>query len=259
MLLFRQCKDYPCHDQAEPREFARAIDEGRHLEKWECDTRKYWKVVTRGNLPLRDDEEFDCPLWLNKQKELEELQRLQVKEEKKTFDNFDASVFKDPSIVDEIRRFHQTRYKYLLLLGGTGSGKTHLAKALLNSLEGKIKQMVFSISASRLYELFFDESHYDKAGEARAKLKYIYSFYFLFIDDLGDEKHNKNQLFNDGFKKILDEFKGRIIMTSNLNYEDMKTLYGEKICSRLQGRSLVKILDAPDYRKRHLQIEQGEA
>jgi hypothetical protein len=78
----------------------------------------------------------------------------------------------------------------------------------------------------------------------------------VFTGDLGDEKHTDTELFNREFKLMVEEYDISFIYATNLNCEDMKTLYGEKLYSRIFHRTDHKIVDAPDYRVRHLQIEQ---
>jgi DNA replication protein DnaC len=257
MLFYSNCIEHPCHDQRKPHEYALAIDEGREIKGWSCNRRHYWKLEVIDGRLVRVSDELDCPLWLKKQKEKESLIN-HIAEQEQTFDNFDASRLSQPEILDDIKEFHHSEYKHLILMGKTGTGKTHLAKALLSSLKGKIDKLAFSISAMPLYDLFYDASRNDTARDAVTTLRSIHDYYYLFIDDLGDEKHTEREVFNSGFKRILDEFKGRIIITTNLNLEDMKSLYGEKIVSRLLWRATIKTLEAGDYRVKDFVEEERE-
>jgi DNA replication protein DnaC len=82
----------------------------------------------------------------------------------------------------------------------------------------------------------------------------MYEYPFIFIDDLGCEKHTEKEIFNYGFKKLLDDYckRGRLIITSNLRFADMEKLYGEKINSRLLYQAMVRMVTGADYRMKNI-------
>jgi DNA replication protein DnaC len=253
--MSERCKDYPCYDPDDREEFDKALVEGRYFESWHCNAGEYWRSAAQDGRPVEIIEKQPCPLVVKRKKELEALKK-RFEEPEPTFDNFDVSCLRNPEIVDKIKNFHQSEDKNLMLMGGTGSGKTHLARAFLNSRKNKVDDLVFSIKAVRLYDLFFKKSQRDTASEAEEILQSMKDYYYVFIDDLGDEKHTDTQLFNREFKLMVEEYDMSFIYTSNLNCEDMKSLYGEKLYSRIFHRTDLKIVDAPDYRVRHLQVEK---
>jgi DNA replication protein DnaC len=256
--MSERCKDYPCYDPYDREEFDKALVEGRYFESWHCKAGEYWRSAAKDGLPVELIKKQPCPLVIKRKKELEALKK-RFEEPEPTFENFDVSCLRNPEIVDKIKNFHQSEDKNLMLMGGTGSGKTHLARAFLNSRKNKVDDLVFSIKAVRLYDLFFKKSQRDTAREAEEILQSIKDYYYLFIDDLGDEKHTDTQLFNREFKLMVEEYDMSFIYTSNLNCEDMKSLYGEKLYSRIFHRTDLKIVDAPDYRVRHLKMEVEKA
>jgi len=256
------CKDVDCvclTGIGTRMDFKKALDEKRKIERWFCTGKQYWKSKTdwmknyRGEDKLeiiRLNGEFDCPIWLERQRVSHSLNLKKEVEGEKTFENFDTSCLENSRVVKEIKEFPESSFKKLILIGKTGVGKTHLAKALINKINAKVKNAVKGISASKLYDLFFDSVMVDTLREGAAEIRDLQNHDIIFIDDLGDEKHNDSQVFNRGFKRFLDDYRGRYIITSNLNFQAMQELYGEKITSRLFENAMIKTLKAKDYRMR---------
>jgi DNA replication protein DnaC len=253
--ISERCKGYPCYDPQDREEFDKALVEGRYYESWHCNAGEYWRSAAKDGLSVELIKKQPCPLAVKRKKELEAFKK-RFEEPEPTFDNFDVSCLRNPEIVEEIKGFHESKHKNLMLFGGPGSGKTHLARAFFNSHKDKGVNFVFQIQAVRLYDLFFKRSRHETALEADEKMESFKQYKYLFIDDLGDEKHTDKGLFNRDFKLILDECKVRFIYTSNLNSKAMMTLYGGKIFSRIFHHTEIKTVDAPDYRVRHLRIEE---
>lgn len=246
-------EDFPCYNGIEKSEFEKALQEGRELTEWSCNGKEYYQlsVDSKSKFPLIVDGTIrECPKLAEKRK------RIQVfsfrEKEIMTFENFDSSLLENPEIVEEIKIFPETKFKSLLLIGNVGTGKTHLASALKNQIDSEIKDKVIEVTASDLYDIFFDLNKIDTASEARVKIEEMLYYPFIFIDDLGEEKHTENEIFNQAFKRLIDKYLGRFIITSNLGIDDMEKLYGEKITSRLYHNALVKVVKAGDYRKRSL-------
>lgn len=169
-----------------------------------------------------------------------------------TFENFDCSQLENPDIIEEIKSFHYSQYKKLLLLGEPGRGKTHLASALMHFLNSQQRHTVTRIDAEDLYDLFFQLAGFNNRNEARNKLESMYEYPFIFIDDLGSEKHTEKKIFNYDFKRLLDNYRGRLIITSNLSFAEMEKLYGEKINSRIFYQAMVRMVKATDYRMKYI-------
>lgn len=255
-----KCKNVNCvclTNSVTMEELVKAKDEERKVEGWFCSGKQYWKSKTdlmkscKGEDIfgiIRATDEFDCPILIENKRASKSLNPKKEVEERKTFENFDASCLGNPHLVQEIKEFPESPYGKLILIGKTGTGKTHLAKALMNQINSKVRESVIKVGACELYYLFLDSVMVETLRDALEEIRYLQRHPFIFIDDLGDEKHNDSQVFNRGFKRFLDDYRGRYIITSNLNFQAMKELYGEKITSRLFENAMIKTLKANDYR-----------
>jgi DNA replication protein DnaC len=246
-------ENFPCYNRVEDAEFSKALKDGRPYQAWSCNEKEYYKlfVDSKSKIPLKvDGTNQECPKLAEKRKKFQALST--QKEEIMTFENFDISLLENPEIVEEIKEFPNTKFKRLLLIGNVGVGKTHLASALINQINSLISHKVIKVTAADLYDLFFDSFRIDTANQARAKIEEMLKYWFIFIDDLGEEKHTESEIFNQRFKTLIDKFPGRFIITSNLSYDDMEKLYGEKIASRLYHNVMIRTIKAGDYRKRSL-------
>ena len=139
----------------------------------------------------------------------------------RTFASFDAKrdmdAFKACSRYANDEKLMERRLNSLLIAGGYGSGKTHLAAAVTQALVDRGMSVLFGTFISHLDEIKKD---FDNTGINRyvAKMK---AANVLVIDDLGKEKKS------DWTKQILFdvvnyryEHKLPIIITTNLVSED---------------------------------------
>lgn len=178
----------------------------------------------------------------------EELDRLSALEpfRDKTFENFD---FKIPGVGEayEIaRRFARDPAGWLILRGGYGSGKTHLAAAIANEQRRANAQVLFSVVPDLLDHLrstFAPSSpvEYDKLFEG------VRTSGLLILDDLGTESATpwaQEKLF-----QIINyryNFQLPTVITTNRRLEAID----ERIQSRIGDQALCKIVEitASDYR-----------
>lgn len=166
----------------------------------------------------------------------------------KKFKNFDIEYNGQENDVEDIKEFVLDKnVKRLTLKGSVGLGKTHLAQAAYwFALENFITARI--ISSRHLYDIFRELEGFNADGIYHSALKRIWNSALLIIDDLGVEKQTDNQVFNVNLMELLDEFSGKIVITTNLGREDMDKVYGGKIVSRLYNESLVILLKGKDYR-----------
>jgi DNA replication protein DnaC len=166
----------------------------------------------------------------------------------KKFANFDIEYNNQANDVDDIKEFVLNKNsKRLTLKGSVGLGKTHLAQAAYwFALENSIPSRI--ISSRHLYDIFRELEGFDYDTIYHRALKRMWKTSLIIIDDLGVEKQRDNQVFNVNLMELLDEFSGKIIVTTNLGREDMDKVYGEKIVSRLYNDAIVILLKGKDYR-----------
>lgn len=167
--------------------------------------------------------------------------------EKQSFDNFDTSRFSDDKVreamertVREARKFverlgENRNYTNLLLIGKTGTGKTHvstaIAKAAIERGHEVLYDSVQNVVSAFEYDRF--KSGYG-AYEARGD-KYM-ECDLLILDDLGTEFVNQftvsclYNLLNTRINRGL-----ATVISTNLSPEELSSKYEDRIYSRIVG------------------------
>jgi DNA replication protein DnaC len=165
----------------------------------------------------------------------------------KTFANFDPGL---PGVREAfIRALEYARNPngWLILMGGFGCGKTHLAAAIANEALGRGLQAYFAIAPDLLDHLRAayapsTESSYDERFEA------VRTVGLLIIDDLGTEnttpwaREKLYQIFNHRYNYRLPT-----VVTSNVDLDSID----QRIASRLCDQQLCGhvFIEAGDYRQ----------
>lgn len=198
------------------------------------DNRPAWEI--------REEREI-----MEQRKEIDE--KIFIGDNNKTLFSFDLTYNDQASEMNIIIKFiHSTNNKRMILKGDVGRGKTHLAQACWNYFREHGERAEI-ISARRLYWLFRELEGFDCEYIYEKAMKRIWAAKLFIIDDLGNEKQNETQVFNQNLIEILDEFEGKIIATTNLSEKDMENIYGQKIVSRLYDNAIVIVLKGKDYRR----------
>jgi DNA replication protein DnaC len=152
-------------------------------------------------------------------------------------------------------------FKTIILSGKTGLGKTHLAKAAVRYYRDHNTRDYINrdnpaqfITAQDLYSLFLSMqtdslNRSETFSEIRALLQASLA---LIVDDLGTEKQTEAGIFNEWFLGLLNNIRGKLIITTNLSIQEIRGRFGEKIFSRLMQDSLFIILAGEDYRLKDL-------
>lgn len=135
----------------------------------------------------------------------------------------------------------------LMLLGKTGTGKTHEAYAALRLLSASgVNAPWIARSAADLYGSLRPRSSVDSEGLLQSYL----NAKVLFVDDLGAAKPTEwteeitYRLINHRYERMAPT-----IFTSNVLAADMTAALGERIMSRLTQMTERVLLDGPDRRK----------
>lgn len=153
--------------------------------------------------------------------------------------------------LDTCRKFvdtFSTDFCNILLYGDTGVGKTFLSHCIAKELIESSYSVIY-FSASRLFTLLAQETFGKKEFTADDAHTHIYDCDLLIIDDLGSELSNSftaSQLFTVLNERILRN-KSTVIST-NLALEDIKSIYSERIFSRISSSYIMLRLTGDDIR-----------
>lgn len=210
---------------------------------------KVEKLLKTKNLTLEDlTPKFTCPHCQDTgyiagnrckcAKELEtELNNQNLNNIFHTFADHKPEIFdndKVPKIYTKLEKWAQSQqknYYNLLLVGGTGCGKTFLAECLASELIKQNKKVCFKTAFALNQEFWKFHTALDKPDN----LSEIYQSDVLIIDDLGSESMIKN-VTKEYFYLILNEryLNQKItITTTNLGPDEIFDHYGERVNSRL--------------------------
>lgn len=171
---------------------------------------------------------------------------------KKTFQNYDRSINNQAfnQAVDFVKAFPNG--PGLLFIGGVGVGKTHLAAAIVNSLN----KMLYNTYFGNVVDIMsFIKSTYNKNSsltESEAINIMTKEIDLLVIDDLGKESnsdHNLALLYTI-INKLYENEKS-IVITTNYGALDLNNKLGERgnaIVSRISSMCRPVILSGKDWR-----------
>lgn len=122
----------------------------------------------------------------------------------------------------------------LLFVGGTGLGKTFLSACIANAVADKGFSVAYE-SASQLFDKL-NRHHFSPDDQTRQQVSDIESADLLIIDDLGTEM--TNQFVISALYSLLNDrlLQGKsMIISTNLNVEEIARRYSPQIASRVQG------------------------
>lgn len=144
---------------------------------------------------------------------------------------------------------HATRG--LLLAGGCGSGKTHLAAAIVHDLTRRGYRAVFLTSGRYLDSL---KNAFGDREKSRSLQDEVRHANLLVLDDLGAEHisdWSKSELFallNDRYEQLKPT-----VITTNLTLDALTARLGQRTVSRIAEMTDGAYLSSPDYRlKRYM-------
>lgn len=149
----------------------------------------------------------------------------------------------------------------LLFTGTTGSGKTHLAVAIIREIEKRM--LLYNICFTTAPELLLEiratfrpsEKSYNDFGRSEAQtesdvLNKYSECELLILDDLGAEKVSDFTI--QSLYLIIDRRNRELrptIVTTNLSLEEIEEKIDARMASRLADMKVIK-LNMPDYRKK---------
>lgn len=165
--------------------------------------------------------------------------------DKQSFENFSLDVYGDNERVrermeknlaaarDYVNNFSRSRTN-LLLIGNTGTGKTHISTAIAREIISRGYDVIYD-SAQNILADFDDDQFRRRYGEEPKSTKYL-ECDLLIIDDLGTEfttQFSVSCLYN-----LLNTRQNRslaTIISTNLSPEDLSKKYEDRIYSRIVG------------------------
>ena len=191
----------------------------------------------------------ECLTELCRQEQKKELTFLNVGRE--SFDQFKLEYYPDrvdPKLGVNIRavmeRTYQTCRKYafgftersgnLLFSGDTGLGKTFLSACIARTVADRGYSVVYE-SAGHLFSKL-ERAKFNADEEAREEIKKYNDCDLLIVDDLGTEM--PGQFTTAALYSLVNDrmLSGKpMIISTNLNVEDMSRRYSPQIASRLRG------------------------
>lgn len=166
-----------------------------------------------------------------KAKRLREESNLGIRFSRRTFETFDAS--KDEGAYQKClnyaERYKDSERNCLLLVGGYGTGKTHLAASIANKLMDNGIPVLFDTFSGHLSKLKTEFN-----GGKNVYLSQMKNVDMLILDDIGKEKISEwSQSVMFDVINYRYEHLYPIVMTSNLKSDSLKEYLGGAVWSRL--------------------------
>lgn len=184
-------------------------------------------------------------------------------EEEKTFESLDSKIF--PDIIQRLLREVRSLgflldKKNVIIMGPTGTGKSHVAQALGFQACRQGKSVRF-IRANQFYRLL----HAARADDTwEKKFKYFMRQDVVIIDDFG-LKSLDHQQADDLYELIAERHnKGGLIFTSNRRVDAWVKLFPDPVMSnaaldRLANTSYQIVLEGESYRKKMRPGNKGDS
>lgn len=170
---------------------------------------------------------------------------------KKNFDNFEVAEGNKEAFKEARRASADSEGKGLVLMGGTGTGKTHLAAAILNIRLNEGKEAIFFFFLELLADI---KRTFGNERETSELIEMVKDAELLLLDDLGAEKATEwvtEQLFVIINARLL-RWKQTVITTNFLSNKDLIDrlggLSGQRIVSRLCEMCVFRKITGEDWR-----------
>ena len=178
---------------------------------------------------------------------LREKSNLGARFARRTFENFDAS--KDENAYKKClyyaEHYKDSERNCLLLVGGYGTGKTHLAGAIANKLMDNGVPVLFDTFSGHLNKLKTEFN-----GGKSVYLEQMKTVDMLILDDIGKEKISEwsqsimFDVINYRYEHLLP-----IVLTTNFKNDSLKGYLGGAVWSRLCEMCSGVMTQGKDYRQ----------
>jgi len=138
-------------------------------------------------------------------------------------------------------------------VGPPGTGKTYICAAMLEVIPLGIRSFR-AYSERKLLEKL-RQGISNSEGDYMSHLHYLLDDDFIILDDLGSSGHNawREEILMEAIDFRYKD-KRKTVITSNLNKQDFRATYGERITSRLFSADnvIVSLFGMPDLRAQGL-------
>lgn len=180
-------------------------------------------------------------------RKLREESNLGARFTRRTFDSFDKS--KDEGAYQKClyytEHYKDSERNCLLLVGGYGTGKTHLAASIANKLMADGIPVLFDTFSGHLNKLKTEFN-----GGKSVYLEQMKNVDMLILDDIGKEKISEwSQSIMFDVINYRYEHLYPIVMTTNLKNDSLKEYLGGAVWSRLCEMCLGVQTKGKDYRQ----------
>ena len=180
--------------------------------------------------------------------------------ESQSFENFDVRFYEDRAQAEAVKEFCE---KYaeecveegenLVLMGGTGLGKTHLSTSIADRVMKKGGSVVYESAPDVLADF-----EYERFGRRRTDLSpdttdRYFAADLLIIDDLGCEI--SNQFTTSVIYNLINtrlNHKKATLLNTNLSHGELQKRYDDRITSRILGEFRIIELRGRDVRMQKL-------
>lgn len=210
----------------------------------------YVMDVPYGNPNFARPIKCECLIRLDRERVLDEQRRLSDLDPflDKRLDNFDRERRGVGEAWELARRYADDPYGWLVFIGTTGCGKTHLAAAIANEVMARRMQVLFSVVPEMLDEL---RNTFSPGSETRYSelLEGVRATPLLILDDLGTEYPSPwageklYQIFNYRYNNRLPT----VVTMNPKAWADLD----DRIKSRMADAELARLVqmrDAVDFR-----------
>lgn len=179
---------------------------------------------------------------------------------KQSFDNFDLSWYSDTkenydrmvrnlAVAKKFVEDFGKSYSNLLLIGATGTGKTHISTAIARALISRGFDVLYD-TAQNIVAAFEDDRFHSGYGEVERRSEKYMECDLLILDDLGSEF--VNQFTVSCIYNLINTRQNRgksTIISTNLSSNELAGKYDGRIYSRIVGSNYkVLLFEGRDHR-----------
>lgn len=180
-----------------------------------------------------------------------------------TFENFDLSFYSGEALprmkmIFDITKSYAESFDpassgSIIMMGGTGLGKTHLSSAMGGVIIKKGNDVYYTGAVDMIADFENERFGYDRGNDKSAALDKYFSCDLLIIDDLGTELINQfstSCLYNLLNSRLVR--KKATIINTNFTRDDLRKKYQDRITSRIFGEYTILPFMGTDIREKKI-------